>query len=191
MGKPGNKNQSKISNIFQRQGIKNNNGVINPEIKGIGSPLKQNGVKEGAEEAASQIARNKLKGGIIGSGIAARKKKKEMVNIDGESQPVAREDLEKRGVEALPSHPKNRLKRAKPGSWERRAVYDDLNWKHDHTIPKTIGEKASSAWQSVKQFGKKHGKEIAIGMGISPLVGGPYMGYKVMQQVKKHKAKKK
>jgi len=36
MGKPG----KKASNIFQNMGIKNNNGVTLPTIKGIGSPLK-------------------------------------------------------------------------------------------------------------------------------------------------------
>ena len=36
MGKPG----KKASNIFQNSGIKNNNGVKLPTIKGIGSPLK-------------------------------------------------------------------------------------------------------------------------------------------------------
>ena len=36
MGKPG----KKASNIFQNPGIKNNNGVKLPFIKGIGSPLK-------------------------------------------------------------------------------------------------------------------------------------------------------
>tara|TARA_R100000234_G_C4989239_1_gene174717 strand:- start:167 stop:1159 length:993 start_codon:yes stop_codon:yes gene_type:complete len=36
MGKPG----KKASNIFQNSGIKNNNGITNPSIPGIGSPLK-------------------------------------------------------------------------------------------------------------------------------------------------------
>ena len=40
MGKPG----KKASNIFQKPGIKNNNGVVLPKIEGIGSPLK-NGKK--------------------------------------------------------------------------------------------------------------------------------------------------
>ena len=39
MGKPG----KKASNIFQNPGIKNNNGVKLPFIKGIGSPLKKKG----------------------------------------------------------------------------------------------------------------------------------------------------
>lgn len=50
MGKPG----KKASNIFQNPGIKNNNGVVLPKIKGVGSPLKD----KGEIRDASKIMKN-------------------------------------------------------------------------------------------------------------------------------------
>tara|TARA_R100000234_G_C4989239_1_gene174718 strand:- start:1173 stop:1472 length:300 start_codon:yes stop_codon:yes gene_type:complete len=55
MGKPG----KKASNIFQNPGIKNNNGVKLPFIKGIGSPLKHVVDSKGRPKGKGHLSKHK------------------------------------------------------------------------------------------------------------------------------------
>ena len=70
MGKPG----KKASNIFQNPGIRNNNGVVLPKIKGVGSPLKDKGeIKDSSNILKNVPGYNPktgkvMQGGAVGAG---------------------------------------------------------------------------------------------------------------------------
>ncbi len=64
MGKPG----KKASNIFQNPGIRNNNGVVLPKIKGVGSPLKDKGEIRDASEIMKNVPGYNPKTGTVVQG---------------------------------------------------------------------------------------------------------------------------
>jgi len=67
MGKPG----KKATNIFQNPGIKNNNGVVLPKIKGVGSPLKDKGeIRDASEILGDQPGYNPNTNTVMQSGTA-------------------------------------------------------------------------------------------------------------------------
>jgi len=130
MGKPGNKNQSSVSNIFKR--VPNYNykeqgsEAIVPGIGGMGEQSSENVYMSDAQKSPLQQANfsplkfgnSPLKADIRPEDFEGGSANEATAALGNERTPYTTADLKNLAL----------------GSDERRQAYDDLNWAHDDTI---------------------------------------------------------